>query len=711
MEFKKHAWKPILVSFFLTILGTYILMVLFYMLGNGGGFNQILLSPQKVIPFVYTEDENLRLVFSLAPFVILGLVLYYFRTSILLPRYEDASDFGLHGTSRWGQPSDVINGKTFSKNNSYTTNPIDSFKMEKGIIVGKVPNKRELLIIPKNTTIDNRNILVIGSSGSGKGQSFVFPNMFNNTEETIIVTDPKGEIYEATHQMKRDQGYKVYLVDFIEFRNCDHYNPLDYVKDDEDARSVASTIASNSVEDGKRDFWSESAVAFLSAFILYVKEEYKEKANMGQVVKMVSRAGRDEEYLDEVIENMSPDHPAYNLFRLANMSTGNTRTGIMATLAQQISIFSMKKIAALTSKSDFNFHNLQNEKSILYIKIRMDENPFVQLTATFFEQLIAVLYDIANENHSVLPIPTIFLLDEFANIGTISKYPRVLATCRGLGMSMITIIQDIGQLEEKKRYGSEMARSIINNHDTILFLRTKDPKTAKYLSELAGETTVKHKQKSSSFGSKNNSKSISEQYVKRPLITQGELANVPKDTCYLFVSGAFPMKLEKAWQFKIYGDVLKHYEKYRNALGYKTPLFIENRPWEEEQETAAAPIEEQLEEEHSELELIEESELLELDEMDIEEDEEISEGELQVLLGNVSELELEGRGDMTEEDEEILSSLYELEEDLNSLDDIEEIEDEDLLAIINEFSEEESEQQEDETDMEEENKAAEELPI
>lgn len=710
MEFKKHAWKPILVSFFLTILGTYILMVLFYMLGNGGGFNQILLSPQEVIPFVYTEDENLRLVFSLAPFVILGLVLYYFRTSILLPRYEDASDFGLHGTSRWGHPSDVINGKTFSKNNSYTTNPIDSFKIEKGIIVGKVPNKRELLIMPKNTTIDNRNVLVVGSSGSGKGQTFVYPNMFNNTGETIIVTDPKGEIYEATHQMKRDHGYKVYLVDFIEFKNCDRYNPLDYVEDDEDARSVASTIASNSVEDGKRDFWSESAVAFLSAFILYVKEEYKEKANMSQVVKMVSRAGRDEEYLDEVIENMLPDHPAYNLFSLANMSTGNTRSGIMATLAQQISIFSMQKIADLTSKSDFNFHNLQKEKSVLYIKIRMDENPFVQLTATFFEQLIAVLYDIANENHSLLPIPTIFLLDEFANIGTINKYPRVLATCRGLGMSMITIIQDIGQLEEKKRYGPEIARSIINNHDTILFLRTKDPKTAKYLSELAGETTVKHKQKSSSFGSKNNSKSISEQYVKRPLITQGELSNVPKDTCYLFVSGAFPMKLEKAWQFKIYGDVLQHYEKYRNALGYTTPLFVENRPWEEEEQgTVAAPIEENPEEEHSEL--IEEPELLELDEIDIEDDEEISEEELQVLLGNVSELELEDRENMTEEDEEILSSLYELEEDLNSLNGIEEIEDEDLLGIINEFSEEESEQQEDKTDMEEENKAAEELPI
>ncbi|WP_181935451.1 VirD4-like conjugal transfer protein, CD1115 family, partial [Staphylococcus aureus] len=404
MNFKKDAWKPIFASVVLTVIAAYVLMGLFYMIGNGGDLKEILLRPKELITFVYTE-ENLKTVFSLAPFVILAALLYTFRSSIIVPKLEYASDFGLHGTSRWGTPDEVIDGKMFSKNNSYTTDPVDAFQMEKGIIVGKVPKKRELLIIPRNTTIDNRNVLVIGSSGSGKGQSFVFPNMINHTEETIIVTDPKGEIYEATHQIKRDQGYKVYQVDFINFVNCDRYNPLDYVEDDEDARAIANTIASNSVDEGKRDFWSESAVAFLSAFILYVKEKYKDKANMRHVVEMVARAGKDEEYLDEIIKNMSPDHPAYHMFTLANMSSGNTRAGIMATLAQQISIFAMQKIAKMTAKSDFKFHDLQKEKSVLYIKIRMDENPFVQLTATFFEQLIAVLYDIADKNHSKLPIP------------------------------------------------------------------------------------------------------------------------------------------------------------------------------------------------------------------------------------------------------------------------------------------------------------------
>lgn len=685
MNFKKNAWKPIFVSVVLSIIATYVLMGLFYMIGNGGELNEILLNPKELILFCYTE-ESLKIVFSLTPFVILAALLYNFRSSIFIQKFQYADEFGLHGTSRFGEPSEVIDGKMFSKNNSYTKNPINSFRIEKGIIVGKVPKKRELLIIPKNTTIDNRNVFVVGSSGAGKGQAFALPNIINNTEETIIVTDPKGELYEATHQIKRDQGYKVYQVDFINFRGY-RYNPLDYVEDDEDARAVANTIASNSVDQAKRDFWSDSAIAFLSALILYIKEEYKDKANMTHVVELAAKAGKNEEYLDDIIANMTPDHPAYHMFKLANISSGNTRAGIMSTLAQQISIFAMKKIANMTSTSDFKFQDLQKEKSILYIKIRMDENPFVQLTATFFEQLIAILYDIADQNYSKLPIPTIFMLDEFANIGTINKYPRVLATCRGLGMSMMTIVQDIGQLEDKKRYGPEIARSIINNHDILLFLRTKDTKTAKYFSELAGETTVKHKQKSSSYGRKDGTKSISEQYVKRQLITTGELMNIDKNTCYLFVSGVYPMKLEKAWQFEIFGDILNNYEAYRSQLGYTSPLWKEeNHTWEDSNNEA---------DEEDPLKEIEESII------NVEQEEEISDEELKLLLGNMNneeETKEENTADsQTEiEEEDLLAAIDELEDQFNDLEEMD-ITDEELEDIIEEFKEE--------------NKVTDELPI
>ncbi|WP_063568284.1 type IV secretory system conjugative DNA transfer family protein [Paenibacillus sp. O199] len=735
MEFKNKAWKPIFASFLMSILFSYLLMVGFYVIGPGGDLTQLLLEPVKVVSFAYAQ-ENLKVIFSLMPFVILGGMLYSMRSSILLPKLVDASDFGLHGTSKWGQPSDVVNGKTFSKRNAYNKDPLSAFKMEPGIILGKIPSRKELIIMPKGTNIDNRNVLIIGSSGSGKGQAYVFPNMMNHVEETIIVTDPKGEIYEATHQLKRDQGYKVYQIDFVNFSEEVGYNPLDYVDDDEDARAVANTIASNAVDDGKRDFWSESAIAYFAAIILYIKTEYRHTATMTHVVQFTAKAGKDEEFLDNLLEEMSVDHPAYDMFTLANMSAGNTRTGIMSTLAQQIGIFAMRKIAKFTAKSSFNFRDLQEEKTVLYIKVRMKSNPFKQLTATFFEQLIDTFYDIADENHSRLPIDSIYLLDEFANIGKINGYPNILATCRGLGMSMHTVIQDIGQLEDKRMYGPDMARSIINNHDTTLFLRTKDTKTAKYFSDVAGETTIKHKQKSTSIGEKNASKSISEQFVKRPLITQGELLNVNPAVCYLFVNGYFPLKLEKSYQYKVYGEFLfgkdrkPNYERssrnnFLKFFGISSVNHVEKLPEAhtaidpEERELEDADYDEALEAEmlalEEEMEKIPEEEDVPFAEEDeFEDGEGISTEELSMLLGNLDPIvqtplePLEEAPIATEAtddgmtDEDVQAAFRELEDALNGIGD-DDPDAEALMEVIKELTDEAAAVQE-ETDEDEEKK-------
>ncbi|NUU79744.1 VirD4-like conjugal transfer protein, CD1115 family [Paenibacillus xylanilyticus] len=735
MEFKNKAWKPIFASFLMSILFSYLLMVGFYVIGPGGDLTQLLLEPVKVVSFAYAQ-ENLKVIFSLMPFVILGGMLYSMRSSILLPKLVDASDFGLHGTSKWGQPSDVVNGKTFSKRNAYNKDPLSAFKMEPGIILGKIPSRKELIIMPKGTNIDNRNVLIIGSSGSGKGQAYVFPNMMNHVEETIIVTDPKGEIYEATHQLKRDQGYKVYQIDFVNFSEEVGYNPLDYVDDDEDARAVANTIASNAVDDGKRDFWSESAIAYFAAIILYIKTEYRHTATMTHVVQFTAKAGKDEEFLDNLLEEMSVDHPAYDMFTLANMSAGNTRTGIMSTLAQQIGIFAMRKIAKFTAKSSFNFRDLQEEKTVLYIKVRMKSNPFKQLTATFFEQLIDTFYDIADENHSRLPIDSIYLLDEFANIGKINGYPNILATCRGLGMSMHTVIQDIGQLEDKRMYGPDMARSIINNHDTTLFLRTKDTKTAKYFSDVAGETTIKHKQKSTSIGEKKASKSISEQFVKRPLITQGELLNVNPAVCYLFVNGYFPLKLEKSYQYKVYGEFLfgkdrkPNYERssrnnFLKFFGISSVNHVEKLPEAhtaidpEERELEDADYDEALEAEmlalEEEMEKIPEEEDVPFAEEDeFEDGEGISTEELSMLLGNLDPIDqtplepLEEAPITTEAtddgitDEDVQAAFRELEEALNGIGD-DDPDAEALMEVIKELTDEAAADQE-ETDEDEEKK-------
>jgi type IV secretion system protein VirD4 len=570
-KFRKGAGVRIAMTFLLTLLIGYVLSGLFTLLKLKGELNNRLLDVSGTLDYVTNDADNQT---KLLIVLLMGVFFFWFlsKMNLMEKTYEDAHDYGVHGSAHFTQPQDVMDGKQLSKRNKYhKANPSKTFEsLENGLIVGKVPDKKQVLIIPRETTIDNRNVYVVGSSGSGKGQSYVIPNLLNNQEETIVVTDPKGELYHETAQIKREQGYQVYQVDFINF-NQDRYNLLDYVVDDQDAQSVSVTIAKNSTKDGKEDFFMERAQKMLAGLIVYCKKEIP-NASMKDVIATFNHkvAPDEDEFRDWVEEDLGQDHPAYQLLKGLTTLGGNTRASVTSSFASQVSIFTLNKISKMTSTSDFNFRTFQEQKSVLYVKLPMDDNPFMALTSVFFDQLISQFYKMADENRGKLKIPTIFLLDEFANIGKIEKYGRVLATCRGLGLSMNTIVQDNGQIEAM--YGKEMARSILSNHDTLLFLRSKDMETIKYFSQLAGETTAKVQTGSTSqsggfmSGKSSASSSQSEQYVKRPLIPEGDLSNIAKDTSYLFVSGMFPMKLEKAWQSEIFGNYIEQFNENNQTM-------------------------------------------------------------------------------------------------------------------------------------------------
>ncbi|MBL5782810.1 VirD4-like conjugal transfer protein, CD1115 family [Heyndrickxia sporothermodurans] len=566
---EKGYWKKVVAAFFMTLVVAYALAAALFAINDHTNFQENILDFDRTFDWVLTTDFEMQMVLGVLSVVFFGFVLSKVGEK---KGFQNASDHGVHGTSRWGEVEELKKGKAISSNNQFGENkPFKTLKVEDGIVLGKTPNKNELLILPENTTVDNSNVFLIGASGSGKGQSFVFNNIINNTKKTMIITDPKGELYHATHQIKRDQGFEVFQIDFLNLDQA-KYNPLDYIIKDIDAKKIAEAIAKNSSKDGKEDFFFTTARDLLTGLIIYCKSVY-DNANIPVHVKgEFYRISEDENYLRELCEDIGRDHPAYAYLKDASVSDGKTRTSILSSFAQQTAIFSLKDVESMTASSDFNFHDFQERKSILYVKIPMKSNPVEALTATFFDQLISVLYDIADKNYGVLPIKTMFLLDEFANLGKINDYEGTLSTCRGLGMEMITIVQDLAQLENK--YGKEIGRTIINNHDTKLFLRTGDVETAKYFSGLAGDTTARMKTTSNSqsggiFTNGNNSKSTQEQYVKRPLITEGELMTVDKNTCYLFVSGYYPLKLEKAWQYVIYGDFLFGKDRKPNYLNYR----------------------------------------------------------------------------------------------------------------------------------------------
>lgn len=525
-----------------------------------------------------TADENLVVIVPFIPILLIAVTLYMLRKNIFDLEYEDASEFGVKGTAKWGTVESVLDGKTLSNKSSFSKKDFKTgLKMEEGIVVGKSPNKNKALIIHDKTNLDNKNVFISGSSGSGKGQSYVLPNLVNIRNEGIIVIDPKGENYEYTHQLKRDQGYKVYNIDFANFSES-KYNPLDYVQNDEDAKKISEIITKNSAEDIKMDFFTERAQSLLAALISYVKSEYpREQANMEKVIDVFNHYVSDPDTCDEWMANMPNEHPAKGLLLgvLGELGSPNTRSSVTSSFQSIISIFQLSRVKEMTRTSDFLFDDFQKEKSILYVKISVPTNPFKSLTSVFFVQMIDRFFDLGDQDPlSRLKIPVHFILDEFPNIGKIEGYQETLALCRGYRMSMHTIIQDISQLEQRNMYGKETTRSIVSNHSAKLILKVGEPETAKYWSKWFGETTVKYKNESSSYGRQGKSTNVSDVYDKRSLLPDNELMKMDDNEAYLLMVGEHPLKIEKAWQFVVYPDLLSdkdrnlNYNKVRHKIGF-----------------------------------------------------------------------------------------------------------------------------------------------
>lgn len=545
----------------------------------GGDYLYNVLNASKTLEWLVESETYMKMI-SLAIWV--GVFVVFMSASSKKDSgYKDASSHGAYGNAQFSELDDVRDDGFIAprKESVFSEkNPLVTLGASEGIILGREDD--ELIIIPPNSKLDNRNVYVVGSSGSAKGQAFVINNIVNNKQETIIVTDPKGELYDLTSDIKRDQGYKVYQIDFLNLKG-NRYNPLDYVKNDFESIKIATTISKNSGKDVKQDFFFNTAKDLLTGLIIFVTDgERFEKPSISREVKrLFNKISEDKDFLQNLCEEIGEEHPSYQYFKDASIATGNTRTSILQSFAQQTSIFSLKDVAKLTEDSDINFYDLQEEKSILYVKIPVTDNPVPALTATFFDQLIDTLYSIGDQNGAKLKIPTIMMFDEFANIGQLNKYDNVLSTCRGYDLAMITVVQDFAQME--KVYGKEMSRIIVNNHDTTLFLRTKDVETAKFFEALAGDTTIKYNTRNRNgsntlldlvMGTKSSSSTgLSETYVKKPLTSASELMNMnPPDKCYIYMTGHV-IEAKKAYQSLIY----KNFFTKQDGIGNNgRPKFV-----------------------------------------------------------------------------------------------------------------------------------------
>ncbi|UJF16800.1 type IV secretory system conjugative DNA transfer family protein (plasmid) [Jeotgalibaca sp. MA1X17-3] len=429
-----------------------------------------------------------------------------------------------------------------------------------GTILGFVKND---YIIQPTDSKPNRNIMVVGGPGSYKTQGFVITNVLNETENSIVVTDPKGEVYEHTAEFKRRQGYDVHVINFSKMEQSDRYNPIDYVTSDLDATNVATKIVDSSNKDGKKDIWYYSQRSLLSALILYVKYELApENRNMAGLVDFLqstneAQSDDKESELDLVFSSLRLDHPAKRLYELGyKKSRGDMKGSIIVSLLTTISNYINQTVSNFTSFSDFNLQEIGRKKTMLYVIIPVMDTSWEGLTNIFFSQIFDQLYELASEQHSKLPVSVDFILDEFVNLGTFTNYEEFLATCRGYGIGVATIIQSLTQLQDK--YNKEKAESILGNCSIKICMNAANNTTAKYFSELLDKATVKvaTSNKSASKNSKQEGSSTShsdnEGYSGRDLMTAGEITSMPDDTQIIVFSNLPPIKTKKAFQFDLF---------------------------------------------------------------------------------------------------------------------------------------------------------------
>ncbi|USK77889.1 VirD4-like conjugal transfer protein, CD1115 family [Peribacillus frigoritolerans] len=391
-------------------------------------------------------------------------------------KYEDASDYGAYGSTRWARKEEIYNSEDI-------TSDINKPGTIHGRYKGQVINQHDDSFL-------NRNILLVGGSGAGKTRSNIITNILKNKEKSQVIVDAKGELYEKTSQIKREQGYEVRLINFKDRDKSDRYNLFDYIRRDSDAFKIADAIVSNAAEGDKvkKDFWNQSQIAVLQALMTYVRHALpKEQHHMGSVMNLANCRYDVIKYL---FEQWPKEHIINRSYQTA-VSNLSEKTGpdVFQTLMGTLNPWLYDDVCRFTETNDFLFEDLGKKKMIVYVIMPIADNEFKPLITTFFTQLFSELYRLADLNYGELPQPVWLALDEFANIGKLPNFETRLSTTRSLKIEMTIIIQDTSQLES--RYGKDIAKEIISNCDIRILLKSTEPDTAKYFSRLAGKTTIK----------------------------------------------------------------------------------------------------------------------------------------------------------------------------------------------------------------------------
>lgn len=432
---------------------------------------------------------------------------------------------------------------------------------------------------------ENLNVLVIGGSGSGKSRFYVKPNIMQlNT--SYVVTDPKGELLRSCGRLLKKAGYEIRVFNLIDMSHSNNYNPFNYIYDKDGninktyVMKMVNCLMKNTKQEGASggdQFWDDSTKALTLAIAFYLLEKKTDEngnsldRNFSTVMKMMRLAEiseQDENHrspLDEMMDELRGENPhsmAVSFYADFKKAPAETAKSILISAAVRFAAFNLPEVADLTHTDNIHLDTLGDRKTALFIIIPSSDATFNFLAAMMYTQLFDTLYDTANFKHGGrLPVHVRCLLDEFANVGTIPDFDKLLATMRSMEISANIIIQNLAQL--KKMYDKSW-EILTGNCDSLLFLGGQEATTLEAISKSLGKETIDVVSQNRTRSHKSPSTSENNSILGRELMTTDELKVMKPNECVLIVRALYPFfchkfDIEKHQNYKYLEDSNKNY--------------------------------------------------------------------------------------------------------------------------------------------------------
>lgn len=527
--------------------------LLFFYIGNifashvnsyvgGDIIDRILVAFSQIDTLKYIPSLKIK---NLIPGLILSVVIKL----ILIQKKKKAKKFREgreYGSARWGNEKDI--------------EPYIDKKFENNVLLTQT-ERLTMNNRPKNPKYArNKNVLVIGGSGSGKTRFFVKPNLMQ-MHSSYVVTDPKGTLVLECGKMLERNGYEIKILNTINFKKSMRYNPFAYLKSEKDILKLVQTIIANTKGEGEKsteDFWVKAEKLYYTALIGYIwYEAPKEEQNFTTLLAMIDASEVREEdenfknavdYMFEALEKEKPNHFAVKQYKKYKLAAGKTAKSILISCGARLAPFDIQELRDLMKEDELELDTLGEKKTALFVIISDTDDTFNFVVSIMYSQLFNLLCDKADDEYGGrLPVHVRCLLDEFANIGLIPKFEKLIATIRSREISACIILQAQSQL---KSIYKDNADTIVGNCDSTLFLGGKEKTTLKELSESLGKETIDLYNTSET---RSNQRSFGLNYQKtgKELMSQDEITVMDGGKCIYQLRGVRPFLSDKF-------DITKH---------------------------------------------------------------------------------------------------------------------------------------------------------